>query len=175
MIVVAYRRSRSRCATRRAFSLLEVVISTLIVGVMLVAAMKCAGSAISGQTASGERTRADLLARALVAEIIEQAYEEPDEVPVFGPETGDSDGNTRTNFDDVDDYNGWNASPPTAKDGTPLPNLTGWERHVYVQYVDPDDLTKISLNEQDVKRVTVTVTRNGADVASLVTIMTNAW
>ena len=59
---------------RRSFSLVEVVVSVLIMGVMFVAALNTVGAARGGEYRLAEREQALLLAQALMAEILQQAY-----------------------------------------------------------------------------------------------------
>ena len=167
--------STSRPAARRGFSLLETIVSTFLVGVVLVVALSAVGSSTSGQLDNAERTRACHLAGALMAEILEAEYEEAELPRVFGPEAGETGTGTRAAFDDADDYHGWSDSPPKGKDGSLLPNLTGWGRSVTVEYVDPEDFTSVEAVDLGVKRITVTVTHNGQQVASLVTVVTRSW
>ena len=77
--------------------------------------------------------------------------------PEFGPEPGEADG-TRTYFDDVDDYDGWSASPPQAKDGTVLKDYDGWTRKVEVVYATPSDPGISPVTDLGLKRISVTVT-----------------
>ncbi len=174
MSCTTYQPKRLR-RTRPAFGLLEVVISTFIVGVLLVVALNGVGSATSGQAANGQRSRAHLLAQALMAEIFELHYREPDDAAVFGPESGEGTGGTRNGFDDVDDYHGWTASPPLEKDGTPLPDLAAWQRSASVDYVNPNIHGNVVGSDQGTKLVTVSVSRNGTTMATLRTIVTDAW
>ena len=94
------------------------------------------------------------------------------ETPTFGPELSEM-GGSRGAFDDVDDYHGWNASPPESRDGTEIPDRDGWQRSVAVDYVKSSDLTTPAAGDQRVKRITVTVTRDGSIVAQLVGIRTD--
>ena len=144
-------------ARRRGISLVEAVISMLIVAIMAVAALQTVGSsAVARQTQASQR-RGPALASQLMAEILPNHYSEPDETPQFGRETGESS-LSRSSYDDVDDYNGWSSSPPAANDATAMSDLSGWARSVTVQYVAPDNLTTVVGSDQGVKRITVTVT-----------------
>jgi len=82
---------------------------------------------------------------------------------VFGRES--ESGVDRADWDDVDDYHLWSASPPQDRSGTPLPNLTDWQRDVVVEWVDPSNPSVTVGSDQGVKRITVTVRRNGQIVA----------
>jgi hypothetical protein len=165
---------RSWDQPRHGTSLVEVSVSILLVGLLLVASLTTVRAATHGQFFNGEKVRAVLLARDLMAEILKQSYREPDQPPDFGPEPSETAGGTRNNFDDVDDYHGWNEAPPARRDGTPLANLAAWQRSVIVQYVDPDDFTLVVASDQGVKRITVTVNRAGTTMASIVMIATQS-
>ncbi len=166
---IGSRRSRSP----RAFSMVEVTISVGIVGVMTVAALNTVGAAKLGNQKTTSRKSGALLAQQLMAEILTQGYAEPVEASVFGRESSES-GSLRTDYDDVDDYDTWSASPPQYKDGTVIPDLYGWARHVTVAWVEATDLSLTSGSETNVKRITVTVTYNGMEVASLTAVRTLA-
>ena len=148
---------------RRAFSLAEAVVSIGIVSVMLVAALNTVAAAKLGAQKTGDRAKGTLLAQQLMAEVLGQSYEEQVDTIAFGREASElSTG--RANYDDVDDYNGWSASPPQYKDGTVIPNLDGWGRRVSVVRGNPANLTQEAGTDTGVKRITVSVTHNGLDV-----------
>jgi hypothetical protein len=66
-----------------------------------------------------------------MAEILQLPYQDPQGGTTFGAESGE----TRTTFDDLNDYNGYSESPPKSKDGSPLPDVTGWTRQVTITRV----------------------------------------
>jgi len=158
-----------RSSNARAFTLVEAVISTLIVAVMLVAALSAVGASRLIQHRASLSYQGRLLAESLMAEIMQRAYEDPNDTVAFGLETGESAA-TRAAFDDVDDYDGWSASPPTAADGTVLGDTSGWQRLVTIEWVDPNDPTLTETSETNVKRVTVTVLHEGRQMASFVAV-----
>jgi type II secretory pathway pseudopilin PulG len=157
----------------RAFSLVEAAVSIAVVGIMLVAALNTVGAARLGEQKTGDRGKGMLLAQQLMTEILQQSYEEPVDIQVFGPESGEAPG-SRANFDDVDDYESWAASPPQYRDGTAIPGLEGWTRSVHVDWVNPADLSQVVSSDTRVKRITVTVTRGDVLVASLAALRTGA-
>ncbi|MBN1513961.1 MAG: type II secretion system protein, partial [Phycisphaerae bacterium] len=121
---------------RRGMTLVEVAISTVVVGVMLCAALTTVGSSATARRVIADRTRGAMLADGLVTEIAGRAYREPTTSPIlFGPESGESTGGNRSEFDDVDDFHNWSASPPSRADGTPVPGFTGWTRNAVVDWV----------------------------------------
>lgn len=162
--------SETRLASR-GFSLIEVLISTLLTGLVLVGAMHCVGQVLESREVTADAVRADALAHQLMAEVLNSDYAEPDSGATFGPESGESTGN-RARFDDVDDYHNWQASPPESRDGTALPGLTGWERRVTVEYVAANDLLDVLSDDDGVKRITVTVLKDGAVLSKLISLRT---
>jgi Tfp pilus assembly protein PilV len=161
--------------TLRALTLVEAVISIVIVSIMLVAALSAVGAARMTQGQMADRARAQLLAQALMAEILEQSYIDPD-VPSsnLGPGASESATGDRSLFNDVDDCNGWSACPPQNKDGTEIPDLAGWCRSAVVEWANPANLTQPVFMDSGVKRITVTVTRDGEVLATLVAVRTGA-
>lgn len=172
---------------RSAFSLAETFVSILLVGVSLAASMQTVGAVLRQRSSTNDETVAALLGQQLLSEILAHAYEEEGSA-VFGPETGEDE---RANFDDVDDYDNWTETPPQDLSGTTLDGLSGWSREVNVEQVGTSDalVADISLgglsigvglrtsngSDSGIKRVTVTVKKNGAAVSSLVGVRTDAW
>lgn len=157
---------------RRAFSLLEVVISLFLVGTVMVVAMEVFASATTGRARNGNQTRAVLLAQALIDEILDQPYIEHDGIAEFGPESGETADGTRTSFDDVDDYYKWSAGPPEAKDGADLPLTADWSREVSVWWVSASDTGISTASDEGLKRILVTVKYKGEPAASLTVVVT---
>lgn len=161
---------------RRALTLVESVVSIAIVGVMLVAALNTVGASQVTQKKMGERSRAMLLAQDLMAEILQQAYEDPDLASgSFGLTVAEITDGNRSLWNDVDDYNGWSASPPQQKDGTELSDFAGWRRSVSVGWVDPSNIGTELLSDTGIKRITVTVTFNDLPLAQLWALKTRTW
>jgi type II secretory pathway pseudopilin PulG len=162
---------RHNLESSRAFSLLEAVIATMIVAVMLVAALDTVGASRITQHKATLVSRGRLLAESLLAEILQQDYQEPGAMHVFGLEAAESP-MSRSNYDDVDDYQGWTASPPVAQDGTVLPNTSNWRRTVTVEWVNPLDPQQVSGTETGTKRITVVAAFRDVPQATLVALRT---
>ena len=175
----ATRESRQMRRRRDGLTLPEVVISTLIVGLMIVPALQSTGAALRASVATSRHAQGVRLAEDLMSEILATYYLEPDDAPAWGDEGAEasSSAGPRTLWDDVDDYFEWDASPPQMRNGTVLPNRDNWRRHVEVVHVDPGDLATALADNDDrgVKRITVIVEYDGAEVARLVAIQTTAW
>lgn len=160
---------------RRAITMAEAVLSTLIVGIMLVAALNTVGAARRAEYILGDHTLGAQLAEDLMSEILQQAYEDPAlAAGSFGIESGETGTGSREDFDDVDDYDDWTASPPERRDGAAIPGLEGWARSVTVQWVRSNDFKTPSGSDNGVKRIVVKVSHNDAGAASLTAFRTRA-
>src|SRR5690349_14866729 len=108
------RRANNLTPAQRGFTLIEAVFSIVLVSVMMVAAMSAVSASAIAQSHSGDTTRGNLLAQALMSEILVQPYADPSGTSTsIGPDSGDTTSPaTRAKFDDVDDYDGWYESPP---------------------------------------------------------------
>mgnify|MGYP001575677637 CR=1 FL=1 len=172
--------------SRPALTLVEMLFSILLVGGMLVAALNTTGASKLGQRNLYDRRQGHELAQALMAEILQQPYADESQIEnlksqilltkalvsqALGPELLETDG-TRSKFDDVDDYNGWKASPPQAKDGTVMTELSGWTRGVMVEFVKKDDAGITRTQDEGAKRITVIVLHDKVPVAELVALRT---
>lgn len=111
-----------------------------------------------------------------MAEILQQAYADPVfGIGSFGLAAAEAATGDRSLFDDVDDYNGWQAGPPQYRDGTVIPGTDGYERLVSVAWVNPDDLLGVSGSETGVKRILVTVEHQGRMIVSQSAYRTKLW
>jgi hypothetical protein len=148
--------------------------SIVLVAVMFAAVMQTVGAGRMVHYKTSGQRRGSLLARQLLAEILQQAYADPDTASVaLGVDTGE-DASDRADFDDVDDYGGWLASPPQDRDGTTEPDQDNWSREVNVAWVNPLDVGQTSGVETKAKRVIVTVKHNGLVMSELTVVRTNA-
>lgn len=159
---------------RRGTTLIECTTASLIVGVLLVAALNAAGSSLRMTQGIDDRSRAQRLAGDLMNEIHLKVYAEPDGSVSLGSDAGENVGN-RLLFDDVDDYLNWNASPPTDAGGNVLPNLTGWTQSVGVDWANATTLGSTTSPNTGLKRITVTISKNGAQLATIVGYRSSAW
>jgi MSHA pilin protein MshD len=98
-----------------------------------------------------------LYVQELMEEIVSKDFEDPDQTPVFGPETGET---SRSDYDDVDDFDDYSDNP-----------APGYDRSVNVDYVELISSTwQSAASSTDFKRVTVTVGRDDnliSEVSSL--------
>lgn len=159
-------------AHARAFTLAEVVVCLLIVGVAITAGLQSLGSFAIGSRAWRERSIATVLANQLMAEINALPYADPSGASVIGRDAGETTG-TRTTYDDIDDYDGWNESPPKDASGNVMTQYSGYRQQVSVVY-DTSLATKTGLTIAGgtSKKITVTVSKDNKILAKLTTIRT---
>lgn len=164
---------RTRCR-RNGTSLIEVTISTLLVGLVLVASMRCLGQVMRSRGVTSNDSRATIMAEELLTEIMSGDYEDSGGTPLFGLEPTES-GPGRSGYDDVDDYHGWTASPPVDRAGDAIPNSVNWQRDVAVEFVDPSIPSSVVGLDQGVKRITVTVRVDGAIAAEAAALRSDRY
>lgn len=142
---------------RSGISLIEVAISSLLVGVTLVASLETVGAVYRTQRLNANRLAGSSLAMELMTEILAMPYEDPETSSLtIGREAGESGAN-RSEFDDVDDYDNYNTLGTKSKDGTAVAGLTHWRRQVDVHWSDP--LTGLNaILDTNLKKIVVTVT-----------------
>ena len=139
-----------------AFTVVEAVCCVIIVAVMLVAAMNAIAASAKARSIQRRQALSSALGKQLLGEIMQSRYQDPNQTTVLlGPELGET---TRSQYNDVDDYNGWIESPPQDRNGKALPGLAGWTRSVAVAWVTPANPANTSALESGLKRITVTVT-----------------
>jgi len=153
---------RARRRRRAGLSLLEVTVATAIVGVLLVASLETLGAVVRSSRTNAASMAGELLARDLMAHILDASYEEPVDsttngtAGVWGPESDEQAG-TREPFDDVDDFDGWDASPPVDAVGTPVILQNGWRRDVQIRYVQQAQPSLIATGDEGLKEIIVSV------------------
>lgn len=157
---------------RPAFSLIEAVIATAIVGGLLVAAMSAVGATARTRQVTADNETALRLAKDLLDEIVAKPYIDPQGSAIFGPETGES---TRASFDDIDDFNALVDDPPSTPDARTITAQTGWKREVIVRWVGRADIDTTVKDDEGIKRIEVSVSRRGKPICKLVALRTSAW
>ena len=160
MIYSKHSHRKNRHRSRMGVSILEVVISAAILGSVGVLAMNGISATYRSQLDTSDFARADLLARDLMDEILQQEFEAIPNVEIL-IEPGDT---TRTTFYHLDQYDNWNSDssqPPQTKNGLLLGVGSGWSRAVNVDSVSIDNIDLDNGADTGIKRVVVVVGRNG--------------
>lgn len=166
-----YPMSRSS-SSRPGLSLVEVVLSTAIIGTLLASVLSVVGVAAQRSARAHEAERAAWLARDLMAEVASRPCAFRTSGLLFsgldldldqgGVLTRDAPGAhpDRTAFNDIFDYDNWTSTPPVDVDGTAIPGFTGWTRNIDVDAVSPVTLT-VRAFDDTCARIVVTISRNG--------------
>ena len=146
-----------RCA-RPALSLVEIVVSSMLVSIVVVGSLSLLGASVRTRSIAAGLLDGPALAESLLAEIMASAYDDPEEPDQpLGINTGDVAAR-RDLFDDVDDFDGWSSEPPQTRDGTELTGHVGWTRAATVQWASPDTGNVVTASDTGLKRITITVT-----------------
>ncbi|MDD5131082.1 MAG: prepilin-type N-terminal cleavage/methylation domain-containing protein [bacterium] len=145
------------------FTLAEILVAVVVITVALVPLITVMGQGVKRSKDPQRITVANMLAQDLMEEIMCKKFDEdptnPDTTARLGPDSLESrSGNpTSRNYDDVDDYDGFNETPPKEVDNTTMTEYTGFRRRVIVDYVSETNLDTISTAITRFKRVSVTV------------------
>lgn len=152
-------------SARRGITLMETTIASLLVGGVLVTTLELVGPTVRSTGLAEDALTAGILADEMLDEIAAVRYADPTgNTGVIGRESGENAADRNT-FDDVDDYDGWSSSPKRIN-GAVLAGLrSGWTVSVRVRHAQPDAPQTDSPTETGVKRITVTVSRNGVTLA----------
>lgn len=165
---------RDRRYQPRGLTLMEVTVSTLIVGFLMVAALQSVGNTSRTWTTTNSLVDGQALAQDLMREILSQRYSDPSySTPsTWGVEAGETN---RVTFDDIDDYHGWSESPPKNASGTALTGYDGWSRSVVVSKINTLDYSTRSSGSTDtgLRSVTVTATSPAGKATTVAVYRTN--
>lgn len=152
---------------QRGATLVELVMTIVIISVAI-AGVVGAFALISGRSADAlNETRAVELAQLYLDEVMSKKYD--DQTPPGGvdgngnPYTGadrcgvSDEGQSRTEYDDVDDYDSINGPPTSKVDNTALSGYSGYTVAIDVVCAGAD----LSVSNNDVKRIDMTISSPG--------------
>jgi MSHA pilin protein MshD len=150
------------------FTLVEVIIAMLLISIAALGITYVMGLGLRHQSDALWQSKAVALAQAYHEEIASRRYDEnaplggtPPCSPATVPCTAAgafNDGESRAEFDDVDDYDGVNDSPPVDSLGSPRLGYDSFTVEVAVAYADPALVATLGLDDPtDAKVVRVTV------------------
>jgi len=146
------------------FSLIEVLIATVLIGLSIAALVAANGSFSRANATGADLSTAEFLA--------EQIRELTTMLPVadpggtswttFGPEEASLAG-----YDDVDDFDNATCSPPITASRAPLNDLAGFSQQVIVQNVSSSNFDTVAADRlTPFVRVTVNILQNGRPISS---------
>jgi type II secretory pathway pseudopilin PulG len=157
----------------RGLTYIEVVVSLAILSTAMVAGLQTYGQFALGCRTWEERSKAAQLANRLMGEIMLLAYADPTTpnplaAHTLGPEESANDSSV---FNDVDDYHGWNASPPRGRDNVAITGYDGYRQRVSVEFdTSFKTATGLPISDYTVKKITVTIFKGDREMAKLVAI-----
>lgn len=147
----------NRCADNRGFTLIELVIAMVVVSIALGGVLMVMNYTVQHSADPMLQHQAVAIAEAYLEEALLRAYNDPD---------GDETGETRTTFDDVDDYGGLHDEGARDQDDQAINGLGGYT-------VDVAVVENTLLNGLTAKQVTVTVSHGSGINLSLSGFRTN--
>ncbi len=157
-----------KITSRHGISMAETIISTMLIGFVLVSTLQIVGPMVQSTSLHTDRLLAANLANELTEEISTKFWTSP---VLNDPESmGPGATETRATYDDVDDYHGWSASPPKMSTDQANIYLGGWTRSVTVEHVLVSNPLLTSGSSTGLKRVVVTVSKNGVTHATVISL-----
>jgi len=148
---------------QRAFSLLEVLVATILVGLAIAALVTANGAFTIANGAGTELSTAEFL--------IEQLRELTALLPVVDPDTGAAifgpEEPNLVSYDDVDDFDGASFSPPIDAGRNALNNFPAYTQQVTVENVSAANFEQVvGDHDSNFVRVTVAVFLNSKQISS---------
>lgn len=153
----------------RGFTLIDLILVIIIVAIAIPPMLTLFIQMVSGSIFGVTVSRANALASTLREEIQSKKWDESAPPPslTLGPETGEN----RAIYDDVDDFNGLDESPPRDSQDAILAGFTGFRQQVSVCYVANTDFDTCIGGPTMYKQVTITVTDPEGRTAKLTTVI----
>jgi type II secretory pathway pseudopilin PulG len=144
------------------FSMMETTVAISLVSILLVSSLQTLAFTTQHSNRDLENLRALGFAEQLLAEIVPLNYLDPIEpTTALGREPTETSTTNRSAWDDVDDYNGIKESTLRYRDGTTIPNATGWLRGATVTSLVPSTLATTTDLTSPLRRITITLERSG--------------
>ena len=162
------------------FTLIELILILTILGIAVSGLMLYFIKGVGSGHQSQQRTTAVTLAQDLLEEIHSKCWDEtsasvsPCQGAVTASSIGSDGGESRATYDDVDDFNGLNNTPPINSQGSSMSSFSGYNQQVSVCYVDVADLnTCKGSGTSDFKKIVVDIYYGGGQKTELVTVVAN--
>lgn len=151
----------------KGFTLIEVLIATILVGCAIASLMAANRAFTQANDAGTDLSTAEFLIEQIkeltaLLPVVEPGT--PDSAfDVFGPETGE----TLAFYDDLNDFDGANFSPPINADRSALNDYTTFSQQVTVENVDASNFEQVTVDHgSSFVRVTVSVYQNSQLITS---------
>jgi hypothetical protein len=158
----------ARRPRRRAFTLIEAAMTTVIIGVGCVAMLRLLGAGTLANNDGAELTTGMNLAGNVRELLTGVHYSDPANPSHWGTETGETSASL---YNDLDDFDGKSFSPPIDARRQSLGSAySTWAQSVKIETIKPDSLAtatshlNLTPDLRPTCRCTVTVTHNGKTV-----------
>lgn len=162
----------SRTSRAHGFTLVETIVTLLVMSVAVLGVMFSVSFAAKNQAAAGSRSASLTLAQAYFEEIAALRFDENTPVggvPACAPTTTPcslatafNDGESRELYDDVDDFDGLDESPPRDARGESRSGYDGFRVQASVRYLTLAEVGALGVDlTTDAKVVTLSVTPPG--------------
>ena len=164
--------SRRLTGVRRGLTLIEVIVSLILVSTILLISITASANLFRDQSQQRESVRAHELAGIFLDEISVRDFRDPDRNVTFGLED-DEVASDRLTFDDTDDYHAYTVNPPTYHDNTIIEGFNNWTVQVTVQphTSDRGGISAASGSDAPLRLITVECTStNGESVAESILV-----
>ena len=161
----------AQSAHTRGFSLIEVLIATVLVGMAIAALVAANGSFSMANVAGADLSTAEFLVEQIreLTTMLPVADPDASAWTVLGPEAGES----LATYDDVDDLDGFNSASlgaPINAQRTKLTNLAAFSQQIVVQRVNPSNFDETWPDDHNPSsnfvRITVSILENGRPISS---------
>ncbi len=157
---------------QRGITLIDVILVIILLALAIPPMIALFIQVVQGSTFGVTVARANALAATLVEEIRSKQWDE--NAPAASLPLGAEGGETRLTYDDVDDFDTLNESPPRDSQGTILAGFNGFRQQVSVCYVANSALdTCLGAGTSNYKRITVTVTDPEGRPTQTVTVISS--
>ena len=147
---------------RRGLTLIEVVVSMMLVSAVLLVCLNTSANLMRGHGRQLSALQSEAVIGPLLDEIAALPFRDLGDQPSFGPEADESTG-ARGTFDDVDDYVQYTASPPRHRDGAAMDGAEGWSVDVTVQPAEPSGSGFTIVENKSAPLRAITVTADSPD------------
>ena len=151
------------------FSLIEALVTTIIIGIGVGALMTSVGSGTRNNAAGRDLTQASLLAQEMREWTVKLPFSDQDPGDVDNP-PGPDGTDPQTFVDDLDDLLNVTYSPPRDGQGLSITDMAGWSQTIALTWRDPANLqTTVAAGSSDVIHVDLEIKQNGQSV------LTTGW
>jgi type II secretory pathway pseudopilin PulG len=145
------------------FTMIETTVSIALVSILLIGSLSTFAYTTNTINRDMDGLRALGLAEDLFSEISTLHFVDPVETTTrFGRESTETSTTNRSAWDDLDDYNGLSESTLRYRDGTAIPNLSGWTRQVTVTGINPSTLTNTTNISEPLRLITITLQKSSS-------------